>query len=127
VQLLRAADAQRLLIELAGAGDPAGVKTVLGEEAIARAVTLRSTLCVINPGDLADARTTAREIYLAQLRHADHFILAGDASDCAEARIVLARLGVPGTAITLLQDAGPALLDGGRPVHSNDSSRRISS
>ena len=125
VQLLRESRPQRLLIELAGTGDPAGVNTVLNEAAIARAVVLHSTLCVVQPRHLANADIRGHEIYRSQLCHADHVILALDQEDDF-ARDALANLGVRSTAVRMMNDADLTLLDPAS-AHSNDNSRQISS
>jgi G3E family GTPase len=109
VQLLRAARPQRLLIELAGIGDPAGVKMVFNEASIARAVALRNTLCVVNAQQLTDPRITAHDSYAAPLRHAGHIILAGNDPGAAAAHLGLS--DAAGTPITLMHDAGLSLLD----------------
>jgi G3E family GTPase len=128
VQLLRAARPRRLLIELAGAGDPAGVKVVLNEAPIARVVELHNILCVVDPRQLADARIAAHESYAAQLKHADCIVLAqaNDGSDGVAARAAAARLEIPDAAITLMQDAGLSLLDIVPCAQSSDKSRRTS-
>jgi G3E family GTPase len=126
VQLLRAARPQRLLIELAGTGDPAGIKTVLNEVSIECAVILHGTLCVVQPRHLANADITGHEIFRSQLRHADYIVLAMDHEDAAT-RGALATLGVRDTAVVLMKDAGLRLLDPAPTNHSNDNSRQISS
>ncbi len=129
VQLLRAARPQRLLIELAGTGDPAGVKTVLHEASIEGAVDLRSTLCVVQPRHLMNIDITGHDIYRAQLRHADSVILARDDED-ADARRALTTLGVREAAVLLMKDAGLRLLKPAahsNDTHSNDNSRQMSS
>ena len=126
VQLLRAARPQRLLIELAGSGDPAGVKTVLNEAAIERAVVLHSTLCVVQPRHLANTAITSHEIYRSQLRHADHVVVALEHEGTA-AQDALAGLGVRPAAVLLMKNAGLPLLEPAPTHHSNDSSRQISS
>jgi G3E family GTPase len=124
VQLLRAARPQRLLIELAGTGDPAGVETVLNETSIASAVVLRTTLCVVQPRHLDNADIVSHEIYRSQLHHADNVILATD-HEHADARIALASLGMHDADVMLMKDANLRLLE---PTdHSNDNSRQISS
>jgi G3E family GTPase len=128
VQLLRTARPQRLWIELAGTGDPAGIHAVLGESSIERAVTLSSTLCVVQPRHLANADISGHDLFRSQLRHADHVILA-DEQDNAAARHTLATLAVPATAVALLNDAALHLLQAqhGASAHSNDNSRQIAS
>lgn len=121
VQLLRSARPQRLLIELAGAGDPAGVKAVLHEASLARVVTFVNTVCVVQPRHLANADIAAHEIYAAQLEHADQFVLA-QADDAAHQ--ALTPRGKP---VTLMQHATPSVLAPAGITQSNDSSRRISS
>ena len=128
VQLLRSARPHRLLIELSGAGDPAGILAVISEADIAPAITLRSTLCVVQPRHLANADIVANEIFRTQLHHADHVVLAAaPATQTADAMNALSRLGVGHAAVTLIDDAGPALLSAGAGNYSNDNSRRISS
>lgn len=127
VQLLRTARPQRLFIELAGVGDPAGVNTVLAEEALERAVILRSTLCVVQPRHLANADITAHDVYLSQLRHADHVVVAEAAEQPTSASAALARLGVAESRITRMSETNLALLAARAGDYSNDSSRRMSS
>jgi G3E family GTPase len=124
VQLLRAARPQRLLIELAGTGDPAGIKTVLNEASIESAAVLRSTLCVVQPRHLANADIVSHDIYRSQLHHADNVILATDHEEAA-ARGTLAKLGVRSAAVMLIKDAGLRLLE--PTAYSKDNSRQISS
>ncbi len=107
VQLLRATRAQRVLVELPGSADPAGVTLVLREDAIVRAVTLVGTACVVHPRHWADATIAAHEIYLAQLQHATHVVLAE--SDATPQTTLVAWLS-QGTPVTLLRDATPTLL-----------------
>lgn len=104
VRLLRTARPQRLLIELAGTGDPAGVKVVLNEETMLRAVTLASTICVVQPRHLANADIAQHEIYTAQLQHADHVVLAEDDSTARE------KLADLSAQVTLANNATLALL-----------------
>jgi G3E family GTPase len=126
VQLLRAARPQRLFIELAGSGDPAGLKTVLNEAAIESAVELQSTLCVVQSRHLANAEITGHDIYRSQLRHADHIIVAAE-SDVTGVRNALLQLGVRNDAVLLMKNAALPLLDAAPGLHSNDNSRQISS
>ncbi len=126
VQLLRAARPQRLLIELSGTGDPAGVKTVLNEASIERAVGLRNTLCVVQPRHLSNSDITRHEIYRSQLHHADQVVLALDHED-TDAREALARLGVHSDTVRLMQNIGLPLLEPAPTHHSNDNSRQMSS
>ena len=126
VQLLRTARPQRLFIELAGTGDPAGLKTVLDEASIQSAVALRSTLCVVQPRHLANSDITGHELYRSQLHHADHVVLALEHED-ASARAALAKLAVRADAVTLIKTAGLQLLESAASPYSNDNSRQISS
>lgn len=122
VQLLRGARAHRLWIELAGAGDPAAIKQVLHEASFAGVVKLISTICVVQPRHLANADIAGHEIFAAQLKHADYFVLAED--DALALNVLTPR----GKSMMLLQDATLGALSA--PVttaYSNDSSRRISS
>jgi G3E family GTPase len=121
VQLLRSARAQRLWIELAGTGDPAGVKLVLNEASISAAATLANTICVVQPRHLANADIAAHGIYAAQLNHADQFVLAQ--ADAAT-RAALAPRGKP---VIEMHGATLNALTSAAGAYSNDSSRRISS
>ena len=107
VRLLRSARPQRLLIELPGTGDPAGVKQVLQEDAIARAVTLVSNLCVVQPRHLANADIATHDIYRSQLNHATQFVLAEADKPAHETLAGFNKFNKP---VTLLHDATLALL-----------------
>jgi G3E family GTPase len=128
VQLLRSAKPQRLWIELAGVGDPAGVYAVLAEETLAREVVLRSTLCVVQPRHLANAGITAHDTYRAQLRHANRVVIAASpAGRDADAPETLAQLGVPEARVIHMHEARLAMLAPHGTDYSNDNSRRMSS
>jgi G3E family GTPase len=128
VQLLRSAKPHRLWIELAGVGDPAGVCAVLAEDSLARVLTLRSSLCVVQPRHLGNTDITSHETYLAQLHHADHVVIAANPAQHPSATVAaLARLGVAEDRISGMHDAGLALLSPNANDYSNDNSRRISS
>jgi G3E family GTPase len=127
VQLLRTAKPHRLLIELAGVGDPVGIFAVLSEASLTRAVLLRNTLCVVQPRHLANADITAHEIYLSQVRHADHIVVADTAADATAVPAALAGLGLGETRFTVMSDASLGLLAARAGSYSNDSSRRMSS
>ncbi|HEV7803093.1 MAG TPA: GTP-binding protein [Burkholderiales bacterium] len=75
VSLLREARPHRLLIEASAAADPASVIRVLNGPGLATTVELRSTLCTVDAGQLADRRYVANDVYRTQVAAADVIVL----------------------------------------------------
>lgn len=84
VSALRAAPA-RLLIEASAAAHPDAILGVLSEPGIASAVTLETTVCVIDPAQAADPRYASLELYREQVKAADVVIVRGVAPEVLRA------------------------------------------
>ncbi|HEX5277354.1 MAG TPA: GTP-binding protein [Fluviicoccus sp.] len=77
-QLLAKARPQRLLIEPTGLGHPRQIVESLTEDHWRSTLDLRATLCVVDARQLADARVTTHETFLAQADIADVLVFSKD-------------------------------------------------
>ena len=80
-RLLREAKPQRLIIEPTGLGHPAGVIDTLRDEWLAKALSLRATICLVDPRQFCDAKLVQAPVYQDQLNLAD--VLVANKSDLA--------------------------------------------
>ena len=80
-RLLREAKPQRLIIEPTGLGHPAGVIDTLRDEWLAQALSLRATICLVDPRQFCDAKLMQSPLYQDQLNLAD--VLVANKSDLA--------------------------------------------
>lgn len=84
VALLREAAPQRLLIEASAAARPATLLQVFREPAVAKAIDLRTTLCVVSLAQLSDARYMDNAVYREQIGAADAlYVTTGDVTAAA--------------------------------------------
>ena len=75
VALLRETRPQRLLIEASSAAQPSALRRVLEERGITDAVELCSSICVVDPEQLADVRYVTNDAYREQIAAADAIVI----------------------------------------------------
>jgi len=80
-RLLREAKPQRLIIEPTGLGHPAGVIDTLRDEWLVKVLSLRATICLVDPRQFCDAKLIQAPVYQDQLNLAD--VLVANKSDLA--------------------------------------------
>jgi len=80
-RLLREVRPDRLLIEPTGLGHPTGIFDVLAEPDLARAIELRTVLCLVDPRQFADPRFAASAVARDQISLAD--VLVANKTDLA--------------------------------------------
>jgi G3E family GTPase len=84
VALLRDTAPQRLLVEASAGARPATLLQVFREPGVAKAIDLRTSLCVVNLAQLRDARYRDNEVYRDQIAAADAlYVTTGDATAAA--------------------------------------------
>jgi G3E family GTPase len=86
VALLRETRPQRLLIEASAAAQPSALHRVLEARGIADAVELRSTICVVDPQQIADVRYATNGAYREQIAAADAIVIRESERMTAAAR-----------------------------------------
>ena len=89
VALLREAAPQRLLVEASAAARPATLLQMFREPGLAKAVELRTAVCVVNLAQLRDARYADNEVYREQIGAADVLYVTTDKASAAPARAEL--------------------------------------
>jgi len=116
VRLLRETRPQRLLIELSGAARPPAVLRVLREEGLAQAITLRASLCLLDPRQFAEPALGGRDDYLEQMVYADVLVInhsdSATSSQMEHVNRAAAKLAGRVTVVTARGQISAALLDG---------------
>lgn len=117
-RLLAASRPDRLLIETSGVGHPAGVLKTLTDPVFQDVLSMRATICLINPQHLLDERYLQNERFQEQCQFAD--ILAANKTDLCDTAALDAFRKLTGF-FQPDKDDYAEVVDGNLPIHYLDA------